>query len=186
MPHYRYQASTPGQVQAGVLTADNASAAAVIRATRGSTSCRSTPSNGDAAAEVGAVRSSALNYNSGPTQKDILDFTTQLAVMIRAGISPARRARGHRRPDRAPQVQEDPRRRSRTTSSPASSSPRRSAQHPKLFGPLYINMVRASEMSGSFAKMLDRIAAYIAQQIETARWCGAMIYPAIIGTMASA
>jgi len=28
-----------------------------------------------------------LNYSSGPSQRDILDFTTQLAVMIRAGIS---------------------------------------------------------------------------------------------------
>ena len=40
-------------------------------------------------------------------------------------------------------------------------------RYPKLFGPLYVNMVRASEMSGSFAKMLDRIAAYIGQQLET-------------------
>ena len=29
----------------------------------------------------------ALNYTSGPSQRDILNFTTQLAVMIRAGIS---------------------------------------------------------------------------------------------------
>ena len=40
-------------------------------------------------------------------------------------------------------------------------------RYPRLFGPLYQNMLRASEMSGSFAKMLDRIAAYIAQQLET-------------------
>src|SRR5262245_65373428 len=58
-------------------------------------------------------------------------------------------------------------------------------KYPKLFGPLYVNMVRASEMSGSFAKMLDRIAAYIAQQIETKKMViGASIYPGIIGTMA--
>jgi type IV pilus assembly protein PilC len=59
------------------------------------------------------------------------------------------------------------------------------APHPKLFNPLYVNMVRASEMSGSFAKMLDRIAAYIGQQIETRKMViGAMIYPGIIATMA--
>jgi type IV pilus assembly protein PilC len=46
-------------------------------------------------------------------------------------------------------------------------------------------MVRASEMSGSFAKMLDRIAAYISQQLETRKMViGASIYPAIIATMA--
>jgi type IV pilus assembly protein PilC len=48
-----------------------------------------------------------------------------------------------------------------------------------------VNMVRASEMSGSFAKMLDRIAMYIAQQIETRKMVvGASIYPAVIGTLA--
>jgi type II secretory pathway component PulF len=46
-------------------------------------------------------------------------------------------------------------------------------------------MVRASEMSGSFGKMLDRIAAYTAQQIETKKMViGAMIYPGVIATMA--
>jgi type IV pilus assembly protein PilC len=46
-------------------------------------------------------------------------------------------------------------------------------------------MVRASEMSGSFSQMLDRIAAYLAQQIETrAMVIGAMIYPGVIGSLA--
>jgi type II secretory pathway component PulF len=40
-------------------------------------------------------------------------------------------------------------------------------------------MVRASEMSGSFSEMLDRIAEYIGQQMETKRMVvGAAIYPA--------
>jgi type IV pilus assembly protein PilC len=59
------------------------------------------------------------------------------------------------------------------------------AKHPKLFNPLYLNMVKASEMSGGFSRMLDRIAGYIAQQIETRKMVvGAAIYPAIIGTLA--
>jgi type IV pilus assembly protein PilC len=59
------------------------------------------------------------------------------------------------------------------------------AKHPKLFNPLYVNVVRASEMSGSFSKMLDRIALYIGQQIETKKMViGAAIYPGIIGTLA--
>jgi type IV pilus assembly protein PilC len=59
------------------------------------------------------------------------------------------------------------------------------ARQPKLFGALYINMVRASEMAGNFSKMLDRIAAYIAQQIETKKMViGAAIYPSVIGTLA--
>jgi type IV pilus assembly protein PilC len=58
-------------------------------------------------------------------------------------------------------------------------------RYPKVFSPLYINMVKASELSGGFSKMLDRIAAYLNQQIETISMVrGAMIYPGIIGTMA--
>ena len=48
-------------------------------------------------------------------------------------------------------------------------------------------MVRASEMSGSFSSMLDRIAGYVAQQLETRKMViGASIYPGIIATMAMA
>ena len=58
-------------------------------------------------------------------------------------------------------------------------------QHPKVFDKLYVNMVKASEMSGSFAKMLDRIAAYLQQEIETRKMVvGASIYPGIIAAMA--
>ncbi len=59
------------------------------------------------------------------------------------------------------------------------------ARYPKTFSPLYINMVKASELSGGFSKMLDKIAGYLSQQIETTSMVrGAMIYPGIIGTMA--
>ena len=46
-------------------------------------------------------------------------------------------------------------------------------------------MVRASEMSGSFSQMLDRIASYLQQQIETRSMVvGAMIYPCAIAGVA--
>jgi type IV pilus assembly protein PilC len=58
-------------------------------------------------------------------------------------------------------------------------------RYPKVFSPLYINMVKASELSGGFSKMLDKIAGYLNQQIETTSMVrGACIYPGIIGTMA--
>jgi type IV pilus assembly protein PilC len=58
-------------------------------------------------------------------------------------------------------------------------------RYPKSFSPLYVNMVKASELSGGFAKMLDRIAGYLTDQIETSAMVkGAMIYPGIIGTLA--
>jgi type IV pilus assembly protein PilC len=48
-------------------------------------------------------------------------------------------------------------------------------------------MVRASEMSGGFPRMLDRISGYLNQQMETRSMIvGAMTYPAIIALMAVA
>ena len=47
-------------------------------------------------------------------------------------------------------------------------------------------MVRASELSGSFGHMLDRIAKIITRQIETKKLIvGASIYPAVIGGLAT-
>jgi type IV pilus assembly protein PilC len=126
----------------------------------------------------------ALNYSSGPSQKDIHDFTVQLAVMIRAGISLRVALEGIAEQVTNPKLKKM----LLIIKSDVESGKQFSEaiqKYPKLFGPLYVNMVRASEMSGSFAKMLDRIAGYIAQQLETRKMVvGASIYPGIIATMA--
>ncbi len=55
------------------------------------------------------------------------------------------------------------------------------AKYPKVFSPLYINMVKASELSGSFGHMLERIVEYLNAQLETKQMViGAMVYPCII------
>jgi type IV pilus assembly protein PilC len=87
MPQYRYQARhSSGQVQVGVLAADNAGTAAAILRNQGHHVLQLVPVQ-SGAAQLNKSVLKALNYSSGPGQKDILDFTTQLAVMIRAGIS---------------------------------------------------------------------------------------------------
>lgn len=137
-------------------------------------------------APLRARLSELISYSSGPSKKDVLDFTSQLAVMIRAGISIRAALEGI-----ADQVA-NPRFRRILLQIKSDVEAGRQfseaiARHPKLFGPLYVSMVRASEMSGSFARMLDRIAAYLAQEMETRRMVvGASIYPGIIATMAIA
>ncbi|UCD74664.1 MAG: type II secretion system F family protein [Phycisphaerales bacterium] len=185
MPQYRYQArQQSGQVQAGVLAADNATAAAAILRNQGAHVLALVPVQSPTAQIGKALR--GINYSSGPGQKDILDFTLQLAVMIRAGISLRTALDGIA--DQTTNVKF--RKILLSIKTDVESGKQFSeaiARYPKLFGPLYVNMVRASEMSGSFAKMLDRIAAYIAQQLETRKMViGASIYPAIIGVMAIA
>ena len=181
--HYRFQARNErGELVAGVLQAESVAEAAQALRARGDHVVQLVPMA--AAGEDFKAVLKKLNYTSGPSQKDILDFTTQLAVMIRAGISIRAALEGI-----SEQVQNQKFRRIlMQIKSDVESGKQFSeaiARHPKLFGPLYVNMVKASEMSGSFAKMLDRIAAYLQQEIETRKMVvGASIYPGIIAAMA--
>lgn len=185
MPHYRYQIqSREGQTTAGVLTADNAMNAAQILRRQGHQVLALIPV--EQAAKSLAQKLKSLNYTSGPSAKDVQHFTTQLAVMIRAGISIRAAIEGisdqmenPRFKDILMQIKRDV-----ESGKPFSEA---LVKHPKCFNSLYVNMVKASEMSGSFSKMLERIAAYTAQQLETrAMVRGAMIYPIVIGVMAVA
>ena len=186
MRHYRYQSRTSdGQASAGVLTAQNAIAAVQTLRAQGHQVLQLMPT-GASEDKTWRDRLSLLNVTTGPSSKDILNFTSQLAVMIRAGISIRAALEGIADQTENPkfrallvQIKED------VESGKQFSEAL--AKHPKHFGPLYVNMVRASEMSGSFSSMLDRIAVYLAQQIETRQMViGAMIYPAVIGTLAVA
>lgn len=184
MPTYRYQMKTSGgQTSVGILSADSALAAAQQLRSQGNTVLQLTPINSTSAKSFGE-RLKALNYTSGPSARDVLNFTTQLAVMVRAGISLraaiegiADQAENQKFKQILMEIKQD------VESGKQFSEALQ--KHPKLFGPLYVNMTRASEMSGSFSQMLERIAESLAQQIETrAMVIGAMIYPAVIGGLA--
>jgi len=183
VPNYRFQVrSQSGQIQAGVIAADSVTTAAAILRNQGAHVISLTPATQGANGSFMA-KLAAMNQKK-PTQKNVLDFTTQLAVMVRAGINLRLALEGIA--DQTTnsgfkkmilQIKED-------VEGGKQFSDALGRYH-KIFGPLYINMVRASEMSGSFADMLDRIAQYIAQQIETRKMViGASMYPAIIGVLA--
>jgi type IV pilus assembly protein PilC len=183
MPQYRYELRTStGQVSVGVLSAESALSAAQMLRSQGHQVMQLTPIAGSMADL--SHRLKGLNYTSGPSQRDILNFTTQLAVMVRAGIALRSAIEG------IAEQTENPRFKQMLLSikQDVESGKQFSealAKHPKQFNALYVNMVRASEMSGSFSRMLERIAAYLNQQLETrAMVVGAMIYPAVIGTLA--
>ncbi len=183
MPNYRYQLRTSnGQVTVGVVAAESAVAAAALLRAQGGHVLDLSPITAFAG---GSVLKKIAEMNAGkPRLKHVLDFTTQLAVMVRAGISLRAGLEGI-----ADQMHHAGFRKIIIGLKSDVEAGRQFSEaihrHPKLFGPLYVNMVRASEVSGSFASMLQRIAANIAQQIETRKMViGAMIYPGIIGTMA--
>jgi type IV pilus assembly protein PilC len=167
----------------GVVAAETAATAATILRNQGSHVLSLSPVV--AGLDTAGLMAKFREMNAGkPNQKHVLDFTTQLAVMIRAGINLRAALDGiadqttHLGFKRViSQLKADV--------EGGKQFSEAIARYPKLFNPLYINMVRASEMSGSFSKMLDRIAGYITQQLETKKMVmGAAIYPAIIGTLA--
>jgi type IV pilus assembly protein PilC len=186
MANYRYQVRTPAsQIQVGIVTAESVTTASAILRNQGLHVMSLSPM-------VGGISSNNFlqkvrEFNAGrPKQKHVLDFTQQLAVMIRAGINLRAALEGIAEQTEHPGFKKIIVGLKTDVESGKQFSDA-IGRHPKLFGPLYCNMVRASEMSGSFAKMLDRIAGYIGQQIETRKMViGASIYPAVIGTMAVA
>jgi type IV pilus assembly protein PilC len=184
MAQYRYQMRDKGgQTTQGVIAAQSAMAAAQQLRQQGNTVLQLTPIKEQAQKSLRQWLAT-LNYQSGPSAKDVLNFTSQLAVMIRAGISLRGALEGI-----ADQTQNAKFRKIlnqvKLDVESGKSFSEALAKHPKQFGPLYVNMVRASEMSGSFSEMLDRIASYQAHQLETRNMVvGAMIYPAVIATLA--
>jgi type IV pilus assembly protein PilC len=180
MPTYRYELrGANGAVTQGVLTAMNLAAASQELRKRGGYIMAL------GLADAGrSARLLNLNISFGPSARDVQNFTSQLAVMIRAGISIRSAVEGI-----SDQVQNPKFKTMLVQMKKDLESGKQFSEslmrYPKVFSPLYINMVKASELSGGFSKMLDRIASYLAAQIETrSQVVGAMIYPGIIGTMA--
>ncbi|MHC4832302.1 MAG: type II secretion system F family protein [Planctomycetota bacterium] len=149
MPQYRYNVrNAAGAETSGTLAAETVGAAASILRDQGLHVLQVVPV-GTSAAKLGGLVE-RLNVSTGPGLKDVLDFTTQLAVMTRAGIGIRQALEGI-----ADQV-EHPRfkrilQEIRMDVEGGKQFSEAIARYPKLFSPLYVSMVRASEMSGSFA-----------------------------------
>jgi type IV pilus assembly protein PilC len=125
-----------------------------------------------------------IRFDFGPSKKDILNFTNQLAVMVRAGISlqDALESIGAQIPKvRFRAVVLD----LKSQIEGGECFSRALARYPDIFGNLYVNMIAAAEISGSMSAMLQQLVAYLDQESETrSQIIGAMVYPTIIATMA--
>ena len=129
-------------------------------------------------------RLSGFRVEFGPSRKDILSFTNQMAVMVRAGISlpealESVAQQSENRKFRA--VVEDLKARIESGQSFSQAL----AEHPHVFSHFYVNIVAAAEMSGSLSDMMQKLADYLDQESATkSQVKGAMVYPAIIAAMA--
>jgi type IV pilus assembly protein PilC len=131
-------------------------------------------------------RSSIVNFrvDFGPSRKDILSFTNQLAIMVRAGISLQ---------DSLESIAEQQEKAKfaavitdlKNQIEGGKSFSQALAEHGQVFSDLYINMVAAAEVSGSLSSMLQKLAEYLDEEAETrSQIKGAMVYPIIIAVMA--
>jgi len=96
----------------------------------------------------------------GPSAKDILNFTNQLAVMIRAGISLQ---------DSIESIAEQTDNQKfravitdlKNRIEAGQSFSQALSEHPHVFSDLYINMVGAAEISGSLSGMLQKVSVTV-------------------------
>ncbi len=183
MPAFRYEIKqASGQVQSGVLNAPGMTAAAEMLRSQNAYILALAP------LEVSKSQTNLLSmlnnkFSTGPGLKEVANFSNQLSVMIKAGISIRAALEGISEQTEHPKFKEMLIQMKKDVEGGKSFSDAL-AKH-KVFSSLYINMVKASELSGSFAQMLERLVDYLNQQIETRSMVtGAMIYPGVIGTMA--
>ena len=185
MPTYQYEIQkNSGKIVTGTIRAASLSEASQqARSIEGYLVNISPVDTGEGANDNFFAKLQNIRVEGGPGLKDVMGFTKQLSVMIRAGISIREAIEGI-----SEQVENvkfkkalDKIRSDVEAGTPLSAA---LAKHPKIFGPLYVDMVKASELSGSFAHMLDRIASYLEQQHETRSMVrGAMIYPVVLFVM---
>lgn len=150
----------------------------------GTQAARSQQQESASPAPSAPARMGEFRVEFGPSRKDILNFTNQLAVMLRAGISlqDALESVGS-------QIQKLKFRAIvldlKVQIESGKSFSQALSEHPDVFNNLYINMVAAAEISGSMSSMLQRLAEYLDQEAETrSQVISAMVYPIIIAVMA--
>ncbi|MEH6581976.1 MAG: type II secretion system F family protein [Halioglobus sp.] len=175
MPQFSYKAiGRDGKPDNGLIEADGMEVASRQLRSRGLTLLN---------LEAGSAASLAATKRTvgkPPSRQDILSMTSELAVLLRAGLPL----------DRALKVLCE-----------MASLPQMSAllneilvtvkggkpfslalqPHEKLFGTFYINMVRSGEASGHFSEVLERLVEYLESAMTTRESViSALIYPAIL------
>lgn len=179
MPEYKYTArQKDGSIHKGTISAQNKAAAMTTLHGR-----QLIP------LVVQEVKRGGMNMNirlpgsTGVRSRDLVIFTRQFSVMVTAGVPILRALTILKEQSESyglKQVLEE------TTSEVQGGMSLSDAlgKHPKVFSPIYINMVQAGEAGGILDKVLQRLAL---QQEKDASLRGkirsAMVYPVVIATV---
>jgi len=122
-----------------------------------------------------------LAYFKRPSTSDVAVMTRQLATLVRAGV-PLVESIGAL----TEQVENEQLKRVLTTVREAlnegTSFAKSLEQHPKVFPPLYVNMIAAGEASGTLEAVLERLADFMEGQARLkGKVLGALAYPVLMG-----
>src|SRR5260370_591060 len=152
MPTYQSETNNAqGKMQAGVISAPTLAAASQMLRDRGEYILSLTPVQG-------GHRKKAFDINAslsfGPSAKDVQNFTSQLAVMIRAGISIRSAVGGISEQVINPKFKAILVQMRKDVEGGKQFSDAL-LRHPKAFSPLDINMLRASDPSARFSQILS-------------------------------
>ncbi|MDY6914510.1 MAG: type II secretion system F family protein [Planctomycetota bacterium] len=173
MPRFIYQArNNTGQNDSGVLTAGSVGEASQILRKEGKTIV----SLREETAADGVVQSTTTNRKR-VKRDDVIYFATQLAVMVDTGVPLAEALDAIA--DQTDQIA------LRTIVQDIADQVKGGVEfstamekYPKIFGELFVALMRASEASGTMGQMLQRVSSYLQQEQETRkRIKGAMTYP---------
>ncbi|MCP4247792.1 MAG: type II secretion system F family protein [bacterium] len=114
------------------------------------------------------------------TREEVIHFASQLAIMVETGV-PITEAISGMMEQSAPGAFRRILGRVLADIETGKELSVALAKHPRAFTPLFVNLVRASEASGTLGGMLNRCAVYLSEERDTRRRVrGAMIYPALV------
>lgn len=180
MPNFTYTArTTVGQTQKGTITAANKGAAiAALRAKQLQPVIIKEAKSGG-----GLSMNITLPGSSGVKPKELVVFTRQFSTMVNAGV-PILRSLTILKEQSQSAVLKKTLEDVTNNVQGGSNLSDAFAKHPKVFSPIYVNMVRAGEAGGILDKVLGRLAF---QQEKDAALKGkikaAMVYPIVIGVV---
>lgn len=179
MPRFRYKAmDASGRAVNGVLEADNLEGARTRLSelryhVLGLSSVKASPR---ALEWLGTLHRVKL--------RDLVVFTRQFATMIDAGLSVVKCLDILQQQTRDPTLKEVIATTRRDVAGGASLTEAIS-KHPRVFSPLYVNMIRSAEAAGILDQVLDRIAVFLEKEAEIkGKIKSAMMYPSVVFTFA--
>jgi len=122
----------------------------------------------------------ALNNMQRVKLRDLVMFSRQFATMIDAGLSVVKCLDILQKQTRNPKLKEVIGEVKRDVAGGMSLT-EALQKHPRIFSPLYVNMIRSAEAGGILDQVLDRLSGFLEKEQETRNKVkSAMTYPAVV------